>query len=166
MPSPVHDFFVASIAGEISKQLQTIIDEGGPASEVAALITNGGSSRILLRADNSEDKQSAASNIRLQRQPDAQFQHCSAAYPGVVLEVSYSRKGKLENLAWEYIMKSNGNIKAVIGINVKYDGKESTVSLWRPSYLHEEGEECDILEVDQVIKSEVRGHLSNWKNYR
>jgi hypothetical protein len=166
MPSPVHDFFVASIAGEISKQLQTIIDEGGPASEVAALITNGGSSRILLRADNSEDKQSAASNIRLQRQPDAQFQHCSAAYPGVVLEVSYSRKGKLEKLAWEYIMKSNGNIKAVIGINVKYDGKESTVSLWRPSYLHEEGEECDILEVDQVIKSEVRGHLSNWKNYR
>lgn len=36
MPSPVHDFFVASVAGEISKQLQTIIDEGGPASECSA----------------------------------------------------------------------------------------------------------------------------------
>jgi hypothetical protein len=166
MPSPIHDFFVASVAGEISKQLQTIIDEGGPTSEFAALITNGGCSRILLRADNSEGNQSAASNIRLQRQPDAQFQHCSAAYPGVVLEVSYSRNGKLEKLAWEYIMKSNGNIKVVIGINIKYDGKVSTVSLWRPAYLQEEGEEFDILEVDQVIKSEVRGHLSQWKDCR
>lgn len=145
MPSPIHDFFVAFIAGEISKQLQTIIDEGGPASKFAALIANGGSSRILLRADTSEDRQSAVSNIYLQRQPDAQFQHCSAAYPGVVLEVSYSRNEKLEKLAWEYIIKSNGNIKAVIGINVKYDGKESTVSLWRPAYLQEEGEEIDIL---------------------
>jgi hypothetical protein len=159
MPSPVHDFFVASVAGEISKQLQTIIDEGGPASKFAAQINNGQSSRILLRADNSEDGQSVDSNICLQRQPDAQFQHCLAAYPGVVVEVSYSQNGNLRKLAWEYILNSNGNIKVVIGIDVKYDGKESTVSLWRPAYVREEGEDLDILEVDQVIKSEVRGHL-------
>ncbi|GFF61396.1 hypothetical protein IFM51744_10672 [Aspergillus udagawae] len=155
MPSPVHDFFVASVAGEISKQLQTIIDEGGPASESAALITSGGSSRILLRADNSDDGHSVDSTICLQRQPDAQFQHCLAAYPGVVVEVSYSQNGNLRKLASEYIMNSNGNIKVVIGINVKYDGKESTVSLWRPAYVQEEGEEFDALEVDQVIKAEV-----------
>lgn len=159
MPSPVHDFFVASVAGEISRQLQTIIEEGGPASEFAALITNGGSSRILLRADSSEDGPSDDTKICLQRQPDAQFQHCLAAYPGVVVEVSYSQNGNLRKLAWDYIMNSNGNIKVVIGIDVKYDGKESTVSLWRPAYVREEGEDLDILEVDQVIESEVRGHL-------
>ncbi|KAG2005125.1 hypothetical protein GB937_009084 [Aspergillus fischeri] len=148
MPSPVHDFFVASVAGEISKQLQTIIDEGGPASEFVALITNGGSSQILLRADNSKDGQSVDTKLCLQRQLDAQFQHCLAAYPGVVIEVSYSQNANLRKLALDYIMNSNRNIKVIIGIDIKYDRKESTVSFWHPAYVQEEGEEFDVLEVD------------------
>jgi hypothetical protein len=55
------------------------------------------------------------------REPDAQFQQRDAEYPGVVLEISYSRDGKdLKKLAWDYIQYSNGDIKVVIGIDIKY----------------------------------------------
>jgi hypothetical protein len=86
----------------------------------------------------------------VRREPDGQFQHPDAAYPRVVLEVSYSQDGKnLKKLACDYILRSNGDIKAVIGVDIK-DKKESTVSLWRPNYLNEE-EEIEILEVRQDI---------------
>ncbi|KAL2795488.1 hypothetical protein BJX66DRAFT_324582 [Aspergillus keveii] len=61
-----------------------------------------------------------------------------------VLEVSYSQN---------YILKSNGNIKAVIGFDINYgETKESTVSLWRPLYIQEDGEELDMLDVRQEIR--------------
>lgn len=48
----------------------------------------------------------------------------------MVVEISYSQDGKnLEKLAQDYILYSNGDIKAVIGIDINYGGKESTVSL-------------------------------------
>ncbi|KAH8430043.1 uncharacterized protein LDX57_007714 [Aspergillus melleus] len=156
MPTPVHDIFVTSIAGEIDNQLQRVVDVKGPASKFAAQIVSGGSSRILLRTDTTEDDQLVDSDVCLWRQPDAQFQHSLAAYPGVVLEVSYSQDGKnLQKLARDYIMHSNGNIKVVIGIDVTYEGKESTLSLWRASYTPEEGEDYYNLDVMQEVKSEI-----------
>ena len=72
----------------------------------------------------------------------------------MVLEVSYSQDGKnLKKLACDYILRSNGDIKAVIGVDIN-DGKESTVSLWRPNYLKEE-DEFEILEVRQDIPYQV-----------
>lgn len=154
MPTPVHDFFATSVAGEISKLLERLAEQGNSASEFAAKISNGGSSRIFLRDGTTEDGQQADSSNFLQRQPDAQFQHCDAVYPGVVLEVSYSQRGEnLKKAANDYILHSNGDIKAVIGIDVNYGGtKESTISLWRPSYTREAGEELDILDVQQEIE--------------
>jgi hypothetical protein len=72
-----------------------------------------------------------------------------------VLEVSYSQDGKdLRKLASDYILGSNGDIKAVIGIDINY-GKASTVSLWRPNYIKEAGQEFDILEVKQELSYQV-----------
>ncbi|KAL4866876.1 hypothetical protein BDV12DRAFT_172191 [Aspergillus spectabilis] len=163
MPTPVHDFFASSVAVEICKQLQCIANGEDAAGEFAGQIANGGSSRIYLKEGDSNEEL-AESKVFLQRQPDAQFQYCGTAYPGVVLEVSYAQRGKnLRKLARDYILHSNGNIKVVIGIDINYreaqgetnrETNESTVSLWRPSYIHEEGEEFDILDVQQEIESQ------------
>ncbi|KAL2801896.1 hypothetical protein BJX63DRAFT_140175 [Aspergillus granulosus] len=155
MPAPVHDFFASAVAREICKQLECIANAEGAASEFARRIENGGSSRIFLKESEGEPEEGlAVSKIFPQRQPDAQFQYHGTAYPGIVLEVSYSQSGKnLRKLARDYILHSNGNIKIVIGFDINYGKtKESTVSLWRASYIQEEGEEFDMLDVWQEIK--------------
>ncbi|KAL3483313.1 hypothetical protein BJX62DRAFT_82650 [Aspergillus germanicus] len=69
------------------------------ASEFASRIGSGGSSRIFLREDDS-DNETEVSKTFPHRQADAQFQCHGTAYPGVVLEVSYSQSGKdLQKLA-------------------------------------------------------------------
>ncbi|KAI1839344.1 hypothetical protein JX266_014445, partial [Neoarthrinium moseri] len=91
--------------------------------------------------------------------PDAQFQHSDAAYPGVVLEISYSQNGKnLDKLAWDYILKSNGAIRVVIGIDLDYSGThESSISIWRAVFLQEDGEELESLDVKREITHESKG---------
>lgn len=115
--------------------------------EFASRIESARSSRILLRERTSETGEIC---YPLRRQPDEQFQYRSAAYPGVVIEVSYSQDGKnLRRLAQDYILYSNGDIKLVIGIDIN-DAKDCTVSLWRPRYT-QKSNDLDDLEVDQEI---------------
>ena len=156
MPTPVHDFFTASVANEISKQLEVIRHRRGAAAEFASRVASGGSARIFLKEDNL-DRDDQEPKVFHRREPDGQFQHCDAEYPGVVLEISYSQDGKdLKKLAWDYIQFSNGDIKVVIGIDIKYSNtKEATLSVWRPRYIREDGEELEILEVEEKIISQV-----------
>jgi len=153
MTSPVHDFFSTSLADEIFDLVKDLANQRDEAGKFAAKIAKGGSSRILLR-------EVADIHAAIRRQPDAQFQHGDAAYPGVVVEVSYSQDGKdLKKLAQDYILYSNGDIKVVIGIDINYGEKESTVSLWRPHYSQEGDEE--ILEMRQEIAAQVRYVISS-----
>ncbi|KAH6712479.1 hypothetical protein BKA61DRAFT_692488 [Leptodontidium sp. MPI-SDFR-AT-0119] len=127
MPTPVHDFFTASVADEISKQLEGISHRGDSSAEYSARIANGGCARIFLKKDNPD----GGTRVVHRREPDAQFQHRDAEYPGVVLEVSYSQDRKdLKKLAWDYIQYSNRGIKVAIGIDIKYSNtKEATLSV-------------------------------------
>ncbi|KAH6714702.1 hypothetical protein BKA61DRAFT_605689 [Leptodontidium sp. MPI-SDFR-AT-0119] len=96
MPTPVHDFFTASVADEISKQLEGISRRGDSSAEYAARIASGGCARIFLKEDNPD----GGTRVVHRREPDAQFQHQDAEYLGVVLEVSYAQDGKdLKKLA-------------------------------------------------------------------
>lgn len=148
MPSPTHDFFTTSLADEITNKLREISQRNDEAGFFAAQIRSGGSSRILLRERVPEDT--------LQRQPDGQFQHRQAVYPGVVFEVAYSQDGTcLEDLAYDYIKHSNGDIKVVIGINLGYRGEPSTVSLWRSVSIVQESETKPRLEVKTVVAAQV-----------
>ncbi|KAK0655458.1 hypothetical protein B0T16DRAFT_397019 [Cercophora newfieldiana] len=150
MPSPVHEFFKSLLAHHIQDQLKRIAEQGDEAGKFAAGIKDGCSSRIFLQENVSEEGLGVPEQV-VRREPDGQFQHPDAAYPGVVLEVSYSQDGKnLKKLAYDYILRSNGDIRAVIGVDIN-DAKESTVSLWRPNYVKEEDEELEILEVRQDI---------------
>ncbi|KAH9203589.1 hypothetical protein DL95DRAFT_418924 [Leptodontidium sp. 2 PMI_412] len=138
MPTPVHDFFTASVADEISKQLEGISHRGDSSAEYAARIANGGCARIFLKEDNPD----GGTRVVHRREPDAQFQHRDAEYPGVVLE--------------DYIQYSNGDIKVVIGIDIKYSNtKEATLSVWRPRYIREDGEELEILEAEARVTSQA-----------
>ncbi|KDN62342.1 hypothetical protein CSUB01_11473 [Colletotrichum sublineola] len=145
MPAPVHDVFSTSVANEFHKQLQQLATRRDKDGAFAGQIINGGSSRILLEKTGEGPTDLT---VPLQRHPDAQFQHKEAAFPGVVIEVSYSQDGKnLEKLAWDYIQHSNGDIKAVIGLDINGGVKPSTVSLWRPEYTRDEGEDLYTLGV-------------------
>ncbi|RFU72612.1 telomere-associated recq-like helicase [Trichoderma arundinaceum] len=150
MPSAIHEFAVNALSKRISDQLSAISKGKDPAAEFAAKIANGGSARILLD-DISDDEFQPSKPVR--REPDTQFQHREAFYPGVVIEVSYSQDGKsLRKLASDYILRSNGDIRVVIGLDLNYHGKESTVSMWRRNFLQEDGEELETLEVMQEIR--------------
>src|SRR3569833_696272 len=145
---------VTFLTDDIRDKLKRIATTGVAESGFAAKIADGCSSRILLEEGTSDgDSQNPGRTVR--REPVGQFQHEDAAYPGVVLEVSYSQDGKdLRKLAADYILGSNGDIKAVIGIDINC-GKDSTVSLWRPRYVREDGEDLDTLEVGQELLYQV-----------
>jgi hypothetical protein len=148
MPSPTHDFFLVSLADEIANKLREISQRNDEAGLFAAQIRGGGSSWILLRE--------WAPDYTLERQPDGQFQHRQAVYPGVVFEVAYSQDGTcLGDLAYDYIQLSNGHIKVVIGINLGYRGEPSTVSLWRSVSMVQESEAERRVEVKTVIAAQV-----------
>ncbi|KAG8411232.1 hypothetical protein J3459_016284 [Metarhizium acridum] len=150
IPSPVHDFFANILADDVQDRLNDIAKEGGEAGAFASRIKSGGSSTILLLEGDSE----FFKNIR--REPDAQFRHPRAYYPGVVVEVSYSQEGKsLRKLAQDYILYSNGDIKAVIGVNINYKGKQCTVSVWRPEYTRSEDGNIDELGFTAVLSQET-----------
>lgn len=119
-PSPVHRFFKTFLANEIRDQLRRIADKGGATGEFAAKVEDGGSSRILLEEGISGGVFERPSHSK-RREPDGQFQHHDAAYPGVVLEIAYLQDSKnLRKLASDYKLRSNGDIKAVISLDINY----------------------------------------------
>lgn len=65
--------------------------------------------------------------------PDGSFWHLQATWPGVVIEVAFSQSPKdLGRLAWEYISDSDGGIQVVVGLDLAYNTKEATLTVWRP----------------------------------
>ncbi|KAH7303573.1 hypothetical protein B0I35DRAFT_364675, partial [Stachybotrys elegans] len=150
MPTPVHDYVATAIADEIKKLLDKAGERKTTDGAYAAKIRKVGSSRIFLGIEEEVGT--------LRRHPDGQFQHLKAKFPGLVIEISYSQDGKdLEKLAWDYIVESGGNIKAVIGIDINLDGKPSTVSLWPPEYTRDDGDERDMLGIRADIEYQVCG---------
>jgi hypothetical protein len=148
MPTPVHEAFSRLLAEHLRHELDSISRNNEKARSFASNIRSVGSSRILLR-EGIDTRDSAWPR----RQPDEQFQHKDATYPGVVIEVSYSQDGKaLRRLAQEYILYSNGDIKLVLGIDIN-ETAECTVSTWRPRYIQAADEDIDELVVFQELAS-------------
>ena len=122
MPSLLHDQIIADVVDEIKFQLESI---QGESTGFAKEIRSPGSATINFH-DHEYGK----------HDPDAQFRHPKGQYPGVVTDVSFSQKSKdLARLADDYILGSDGNIRAVVGLDVEYSGsKVATLSIWRPHW--------------------------------
>jgi hypothetical protein len=88
--------------------------------------------------------------------PDGQFRHSEANHPGIVLEVAYSQKAKdLPYLADEYILGSDGDIRAVIAIHLEYkETSNATLSIWEPRIVPNDVGEDELVAV-QVVADQV-----------
>ena len=126
---------------ELELQLETVARGHGPSAEFARCIECWSSSTITFE-ESEYDK----------HDPDTQFGHSQAQYPGVIIEVSYSQKRKrLERLAEEYILGSNGDVRVVIGLDIEYRGsKKGTVSMWRPQIVRNDAGEQELVCVQTV----------------
>ncbi|KAG4024933.1 hypothetical protein MFRU_078g00040 [Monilinia fructicola] len=165
MPTVRHDSFIEQIAAETKSQLQqiTLNDDNSSFKEFASKISPIRSGNLYLKefdSDSDSDfnhesenelNSSSKNNRIIFRQPDEQFQHKDALYPGVIFEVACSQNQKsLDKIAWDYIQYSNGDIKAVVGFELGY-GKDmrARISMWKPRYTTENGEE--VLDAELVI---------------
>jgi hypothetical protein len=122
--------FITDVVEEIKFQLTSI--ECAPAA-FAKGIGFGGSASIKF-PDQEYSK----------HDPDAQFRHSKAQYPGVVIVVSYSQKRKdLARLADDYILGSDSSIRAVVGLDIEYkaSNEDATLSVWRPHFEANEARE-------------------------
>lgn len=147
-----HEMISSTLTKEIHDQLRHIIAGGDSAAEFASKIVSRGSTNIIL------DKGIFDGNKLIRRRPDQQFQHMNSIYPGVVIEVVLMRLRSdrdLKKLASDFILGSNGQIKAFLGIYINYDRKSLMVSLWRPSYDTRNDERDGVLALKQVISNNV-----------
>jgi hypothetical protein len=119
MPRQLHDQLAGSVVDDLRLQLWSIAGGAGPAAGFAQEIMNTLSTTIKF-----------AGSATAKHSPDGSFKHVEAQYPGVVKEVSYTQKKMdLPLLASDYIIRSRGSIKVVIGIDLS---KKATLSVWRP----------------------------------
>jgi hypothetical protein len=123
----------------------------GASAEFAKEIRSGGSASIKF-ADEEYGK----------HDPDAQFRHSKAQFPGIVIEVSYSQKRKdLERLADDYILGSDSDIRVVVGLDIEYKtGKKATLSIWRPNIITNEAGEKELV-AQPIIANQVCIHYSH-----
>ena len=170
MPTSTHEFFRSSIVSEILRQLGTIANRTGKVAEFACAVKYAGSPRLQFPADEAsedggdnrvrrkeEDEGEYTSLKYDSHEPDAAFKHIDAQWPGIVIEVSFSQKEKeLKDLAEDYILGSDGNIQAVVGLNIEYkQSKKATFSVWRPQYVKLEDGQKYLVSM-QTITDQVR----------
>jgi hypothetical protein len=91
MPSATHEIFTTKVVLEIVSQLNRLgTDTSEP--EIAALagsIVPCASTDIILYGDPTGKQEYP------KKSPDASFRHKNAAYPSVVIEISYTQKRKI-----------------------------------------------------------------------
>jgi hypothetical protein len=144
MPTAIHEIVVRSVGREIIRQLDSIAERNNASGEFTRNIQDSGSTRLTFPDSDYGP-----------HDPDGSFRHLKAQYPGVIIEVSYSQKRKdLPRLADDYILGSDGNICAVIGLDVEYRGKTATLSIWRPRiFINDDGSEE--LQAEQTVINQV-----------
>jgi hypothetical protein len=151
MPTIIHESFTRRVDAAIQAQLDTFANHDNPAAEFARSIIPTGSLRLRFHEEDKEDgegdgeggegegEEEEPTDLKFriplsQHEPDISFKHKDAKWPSVVIEVSYSQKRKdLWRLADDYIIGSDGNIKAVVGLDIEYRGPQTaSLSIWRP----------------------------------
>jgi hypothetical protein len=142
MPKPIHELLIESAVNEIKHHLKSISEGVGPSADFAEEVACEGSTTIEF------DEREYGHH-----DPDSQFRHTNAKYPGVILEVANSQKARLlPHLADDYILGSNGNIRAVICINLEYKQRgQASLSVWEPRIVPNDIGEPELAAIQVVI---------------
>jgi len=120
MRSRIHEQFIKLVEKEISRQLDIIRAGTGTGAAFAQELEWAGSP-----TQNLKDDDMALRNLPdIRHDPDSALYCSTQHYPCLIIEVSYSQDSKeLAQLADDYILMSDGNIKVVIGIDISYESK-------------------------------------------
>ncbi|KAF7880234.1 hypothetical protein EAF00_012046 [Botryotinia globosa] len=145
MPLCVHESFISKIVSNISRQINVFAsaNDQSPTTKFAQEIESFNSTSLHLQDYGTHD-------------PDSQFAHSQAQWPGIIIEVSFTQKRKdLDRLADDYILGSDGNICAMIGIDIEYRGtKKVTLSIWQPRIMQNQDGDME-LSAEQTVTDEV-----------
>jgi hypothetical protein len=151
MPTGIHEMFIAGVEQAIYSQLRQICDGSNGAAVFAQKVQPARSTEIYFPVDD------APPSKKSKHEPDASFWHEDAYYPGVIIEVAYSRKRKkLGRLAEDYLLDSDASVQVVVGLDIEYGNKGSrkaTLSVWRTHVANTA--DGDELRVVQEIADEV-----------
>ncbi|KAF5697157.1 hypothetical protein FGLOB1_12956 [Fusarium globosum] len=131
MPGLVHESFIREFDFRLRIQLKSLglEHQNTITGDFINKIRSNGSADIELITTDSSNVPYAK---RLTRSPDSSFVHKDAGLSGVVVEVAYSQDGKkLPGLARDYLLRSYGKIKAVIGFDLNRENKTSTVTVYK-----------------------------------
>lgn len=152
MPTAVHERFIAQMSEEILRQLSSLASKNHPLAVLAGEIKDLRSTSII-----------AADREYGRHDPDVSLARGNEA-PSVVFEVLYSQKRKgFTRLVNDYILGSDGGIRAVIALDIDYHGRMAKLEMWRPC-IHSKDDQ-QILEVESAFDNLWYGrpsHLS-WK---
>lgn len=144
MPSNLHELFIADVVNNIDQQLSRIATGQTSSADFARRIKNQRHADI-----KPLDPEYGVHS------PDSSYRHSDAQLPGVVIEISYSQKRKdLHHLADDYILGSNHNIRAVVGLDVEYNGLEAVLSMWKPG-LQTDDDGSTFMVAEQVVADQV-----------
>lgn len=151
MPTRLHETFIELVTTEIISQLKAFAsDSTNPVTaSFAARIQSCGSSTINLETNEEEKPR--------RRDPDASFAEADAAFPSVILEVSYKQKRRaLARLADDYVLCTDGTIQVMFGLDIEYRDKQSaTLSEWRAQYINDPDTQEQLLVANQTITEKV-----------
>ncbi|KAF5608677.1 hypothetical protein FPANT_437 [Fusarium pseudoanthophilum] len=144
MPSTTHYFFVSFFGTAIRDKLKEIGRRDRRAHAFTKGIANGLSARVFLFDGDST----------WEVQPDAQFHHIKARYSSVIIEIALTQDAKeFRRLATRYIHYTDGQIKVVLGIDLN-ENKESTISVWKPTFTPLQNGDGVEMDLEQVVQSE------------
>ncbi|CZT48682.1 uncharacterized protein RSE6_09421 [Rhynchosporium secalis] len=122
MPTTLHNTFAC--------ELVTAIKEGFESLKRSQVETRPFINKIISLSGEIHFEENGK---KFKHEPDIRFHHEDAAWPGVIIEVSYSQKRKsLIDLAENYLLASDGGIRVMVGIDIEYKKlKEASMSIWR-----------------------------------
>ncbi|KAF5555135.1 hypothetical protein FMEXI_1655 [Fusarium mexicanum] len=122
MPGLVHESFICEFNLHLRTRLISLglEHQNTVTGDFINKIRGYGSADMGLKPNLSKmPKQDMENAKKFTRSPDAQFALKDAGLSGVVVEVAYSQDGKkLRGLARDYIIRSRGKVKAVIGFDL------------------------------------------------
>ncbi|CAG5152965.1 uncharacterized protein ALTATR162_LOCUS2982 [Alternaria atra] len=158
MPTGIHELFIDGVEDAIRSQLKVIRSGSGKEARFARKVRPARSTEIEFPVEN------ASSSRKSRYEPDASFWHDDAEYPGVIIEVAYSQKRKrLARLAEDYLLDSDANVRAVVGLDIEYSKNESrkaTLSVWRTQVFQTtDGDELRV--VQEVADEPFRDDQGN-----